>query len=247
MIPVFYKMPEYLARTGYVSPEDQADGIFQDAKGFKGTLFDYYDSHPVQSASFNHIMGGVMAHQAGMLDIYPPERLLEGASAEGPLLVDVGGNVGHDIEKFLARLPTVAARLVLQDLPSVIRLAKCPSSVQVMEHDFFTPQPIRGARAYYLHAVIHDWSDEPARRILGHIKDAMTPGYSKLLVHDHVLPAADVHPQASAYDLMIMGLCSALERTEAMWQALLSSIGLKVIKIWSSPLATMSVIEAELA
>lgn len=245
-MPCFHKMPEYLARTGYVSPEDPADGIFQATKGFKGTLFEYYDSHPEEGASFNHIMGGVMAHQAGMLDIYPSERLLEGASADGPLLVDVGGNVGHDIEKLLARLPTVAARLVLQDRPDVVRVAKCPSSVQVMAHDFFTPQPIHGARAYYLHAVIHDWSDEPARRILGHIRDAMTPGYSKLLVHDHVLPATNPHPQATAYDLAVMAVCSAFERTEAMWQALLASAGLKIIKIWTSPLATMSVIEAEL-
>jgi hypothetical protein len=240
-------MPEYLARTGYVNPENPANGIFQYTKGFKGGLFEYYDSHPEEGASFNNIMGGVMAHQAGMLDIYPSESLLEGASADGPLLVDVGGNVGHDIERLRARLPTVTARLVLQDRPDVVRLAKCPSSVQVMAHDFFMPQPIHGARAYYMHGVIHDWSDEPARRILGHIRDAMTPGYSKLLVHDHVLPAINPHPQATAYDLTMMVKVSAFERTEAMWQELLTSAGFKLLKIWSSPLATQSVIEAELA
>lgn len=98
-----------------------------------------------------------------------------------------------------------------------------------------------------MHGVIHDWSDEPARKILAHLKDAMTPGYSKLLVHDHVLPEYKPHPQATAYDLTMMVKVSAFERTESMWKDLLNSVGFKVIKIWDSPLATQSVIEAELA
>jgi hypothetical protein len=73
----------------------------------------------------------------------------------------------------------------------------------------------------------------------------MTLGYSKLLVHDHVLPDRDPHPQATAYDLTMMVKVSAFERTEQMWVELLGSVGFRVVKIWSSPLATQSVIEAE--
>lgn len=98
-----------------------------------------------------------------------------------------------------------------------------------------------------MHGVIHDWSDERARQILTHLRDAMAPGYSKLLVHDHVLPESNLHPQATAYDLTMMVKVSAFERTESMWKDLLGSVGFRVIKIWSSPLATQSVIEAELA
>jgi hypothetical protein len=223
--------------------------VFQYAKGFKGSLFDYYDTHPVEGAVFNYMMGGVMAKQAGMLDLYPIERLLDEPESPSPppLLVDVGGNVGHDINKFLAKQPGLASRLVLQDRPDVVKVAKCPSTVRVMAHDFFQPQPVRGARAYYLHGVIHDWADEPARRILGHLRDAMTRGYSRLLVHDHVLPASRPHPQATAYDLTMMVKVSAFERTEKMWEDLLGSVGFVIVKIWSSPLATQSVIEAELA
>lgn len=248
-IPCFHKMPEYLAKTGYKNPADPNDGIFQYTKGYQGGLFEYYDTHPVEGKSFNNVMGGVMANQAGMLDIFPYERLAdsEANDSKAPLLVDVGGNVGHDIEKFRAVHPELASRLVLQDRPDVVRIAKCPSTVQIMAHDFFTPQPIKGARAYYMHGVIHDWSDEPARKILAHLKDAMTPGYSKLLVHDHVLPEYKPHPQATAYDLTMMVKVSAFERTESMWKDLLNSVGFKVIKIWDSPLATQSVIEAEIA
>ncbi|KAI1379218.1 S-adenosyl-L-methionine-dependent methyltransferase [Hypoxylon crocopeplum] len=248
-LPCFYKMPEYLAKTGYKNPADPNDGVFQYTKGFRGSLFDYYDAHPVEGATFNNMMGGVMAKQAGMLDIYPYERLADSQPADSPtpLLVDVGGNVGHDINKFLAKQPALALRLVLQDRQDVVRLTKCPSVVQVSAHDFFTAQPVKGARAYYMHGVIHDWSDEPARQILAHLRDAMAPGYSKLLVHDHVLPAHDSHPQATAYDLAMMVKVSAFERTEAMWADLLASVGFRILKIWGSPLATQSVIEAELA
>ncbi|KAI0481331.1 S-adenosyl-L-methionine-dependent methyltransferase [Xylariaceae sp. FL0804] len=248
-LPCFSKMPEYLAKNGYQNPIDPNDGVFQYTKGFKGSLFDYYDKNPVEGASFNNMMGGVMANQAGMLDIYPFEQLNDSLPADSPtpLLVDVGGNVGHDINKFLSKQPALASRLALQDRPDVVQLAKCPDTVKVMAHDFFTPQPIKGARAYYMHGVIHDWSDEPARRILAHLCDAMTPGYSTVLIHDHVLPSTNPHPQATAYDLTMMVKVSAFERTESMWMELLSSVGLRVVKVWDSPVATQSVIVAELA
>ena len=139
-------MPIYLAQHGYQNPADPNNGIFQYTKGFRGSLFDYYDQHPVQGATFNHMMGGVMAKQAGMLDIYPFEQLTDAQPVESPtaLLVDVGGNVGHDINKFLAKHPELAPRLVLQDRPDVVQIAKCPSTVQIMAHDFFTPQPVKG-------------------------------------------------------------------------------------------------------
>ena len=142
-------MPEYLATTGYKNPSNPINGIFQYTKGSKGNLFDYYDTHPQESETFNHIMNGVMAHQAGWLDIYPHETLLA-LGSHGPLaddtaiLVDVGGNTGGDLERFRLVHPEQAGRLVLQDRPEVVCRAICPPPVQKMAHDFFTPQPIQG-------------------------------------------------------------------------------------------------------
>lgn len=96
-----------------------------------------------------------------------------------------------------------------------------------------------------MHGVLHDWSDEPARKILENSRPAMTPGHSKLLVHDHVLPEDYPLPQATAYDLTMMVKVAAQERSESMWRELLESAGFRVIQIWASPLATQSVIEAE--
>lgn len=56
-------------------------------------------------------------------------------------------------------------------------------------HDFFQPQPVRGASAYLLKSIIHDWSDPYATQILTRIREAASPN-SKLLVIDRILPYA---------------------------------------------------------
>ena len=56
-------------------------------------------------------MGGVMANQASWLDKFPHMTLLDSKS-HLPLLVDVGDNVGHDMERFRESHPETAARLL---------------------------------------------------------------------------------------------------------------------------------------
>jgi hypothetical protein len=59
------------------------------------------------------------------LGFYPvKERLLDGANADGVLLVDVGGNIGHDIAEFHSKHPEAPGRLILQDLQPVLDQAK---------------------------------------------------------------------------------------------------------------------------
>jgi len=63
------------------------------------------------------------------------------------LFVDVAGGRGHDVEKFRAQFPHLPGRCVLQELPETIaqvRQTTPPQGVELMEYDFFTPQPIKG-------------------------------------------------------------------------------------------------------
>ncbi|KGO46621.1 O-methyltransferase, family 2 [Penicillium expansum] len=244
---VFFKTPEYLKKTGYANVTDPEDGVFQYTKDYKGDLFAYYNDNPREGASFNHVMGGVMADQATWLDIIPPESFLNGVDPSQPLVVDVGGNIGHDIEKFRQVYPDTAAQLYLEDRPAVIELSKCPDPVNKIPHDFFQEQPIKGSRIYYMHCVLHDWSDEPANRILNALQSALKPGYSKLLIHDHVVPDTMAHPHATSYDLNMMVLVAGQERTETEWRTLLQSAGYNVVQVWRSPLAAQAIVEAELA
>jgi hypothetical protein len=80
-------------------------------------------------------------------------RILEGFEAgEGrPLLVDVGGGKGHDLQVFWERFcrdeEGMRGELVLQELGSVIegiREEELDGSVKRMEYDFFMEQPVKG-------------------------------------------------------------------------------------------------------
>lgn len=66
-----------------------------------------------------------------------------------PILVDVGGGGGQAIVQIMNAHPELPAeKFVLQDLKEPIELARAgsflPKGVQTMEHDFWTPQPVKG-------------------------------------------------------------------------------------------------------
>lgn len=87
-------------------------------------------------------------------DFFPVEELLiKGASLDpdAVFLVDIGGNIGHDIAEFHQKHPDVPGRLILQDLPPVIeQIEELGSKIERMPYDFFTPQPIIGMIGYTL-------------------------------------------------------------------------------------------------
>ena len=109
------------------------------------------------------------------------------------LLVDVAGGFGHDLAGFVQSQhgSRLQGRVILQDLPIVIDdpvTKALPPRIEKQSHDFFTPQPVKGAKCYFMHIILHDWPDEDCIKILSHLRDAMTPGYSQLLVNDAILP-----------------------------------------------------------
>jgi hypothetical protein len=129
------------------------------------------------------------------------------ASDEDLLFIDVAGGKGHDTYEFdLARKKLkLAGKLILQDLGHV--LAQIPEEWTghfiSMPHDIFRAQPAApqasassdsisiptcvGARCYFLRTVLHDWPDSDCVKILQHISNSMSVGYSTLLINEYVL------------------------------------------------------------
>lgn len=62
-------------------------------------------------------------------------------------------------------------------------------NMYVQGHDFFTPQPIKNARVYFMRMILHDWSDSACIQILKHIRDAASPD-TELIVIDSLLEYA---------------------------------------------------------
>ena len=98
-----------------------------------------------------------------------------------------------------------------------------------------------------MHGVLHDWPDKEARQILENQKEALTPGYSTLLIHDHIAPKTLAHPHTTAYDLTMMVMLAGEERSEDRWEMLLESAGYCLIKIHRSSEAVQGIIEAQVA
>ena len=114
------------------------------------------------------------------------ERLFQGLDlgVSDFLLVDGGGGRGHDLEKFRKTFVNVPGRLILQDLPGVIEnIEDLDTSIGRVAHDFTAPQPVYDTRAYFLHSILHDWSDEESVLILQYMSKAMRKGCSRILIH----------------------------------------------------------------
>ncbi|KAJ4294031.1 hypothetical protein N0V90_007720 [Kalmusia sp. IMI 367209] len=251
--PAHLKMPSFFQEHGFTSPNSQTDGPFQHAFDCKG--YHYFEYFQKFDQEMGRRFGSMMdAWSKGRprwfeKEFYPvKERLIAGANTGSVFLVDIGGGTGHDVEgvrqAFATELP---GALILQDRPEVIEFAQIGDGAEKMAHDFLTEQPVKGARAYYLHSIIQDWSDDVNMQILKAIVPAMKEGYSKVLVNDFVVPNQGAQWAQTALDWELMASLGARHRTEAEHQKLYEGVGLKIVGIWRHPHSLDSLIELELA
>lgn len=217
--------------------------------------------------------------------IWPSELVLTGYDwaglPEGSLVVDVGGGLGGVTMPLARNFPGL--RYVIQDRPPVVadgeKFWKSEFSsaldsklVQLQAHDFFEPQPVKDAAVYMLRFILHDWSDDEARRILEHLRQAATPS-TTLLILEQIVPytspvedqVATTIPGAAAPKLPEVlqgngGMATSIvsmadlqmlnfgggsqERTIAAWNNLVRSSGWKIESIKRGPLNSIMCIPA---
>lgn len=246
------RLHEYSRKRGWVNPTDSGDASLQYACKTDKQFFDYIASLGYGEHFNNHMRGYRLGRKPWVAPGFYPvkERLVDGfvGGDDTPLIVDIGGSVGHDMEQFHEYHPDAPGKLIVQDLQRVIDGIKNINLVVTpMAYDFLTEQPVKGARAYYMHSVLHDWPDHVCEKILARVKDAMKPGYSRLLINENVIPSTGAWWETSALDLTMMAILGATERTEGNWHDLIEKAGLKIVKIWSGGRGVESLIEVELA
>ncbi|MCJ1260780.1 hypothetical protein MMC22_000643 [Lobaria immixta] len=242
--PAGSALPAFLEKTGYRNPIDSKKCAFQSAFDTTDEFFGWLVKHPEQHHNFNSSMKGRIEGQANWLDFFPLEdRIVQGFQTKNDAvsIVDIGGGFGYVLETVLDRYPGLKGRCVLQDLPGTIKQIKSPRT---------------GARAYHLKNILHDWPDHQCKIILEQIIPAMEKGYSKIIIHDIVLPNQGVNMNSVQKDLTVsfslldpskvsvemarvkveflqmMVFFAATERTEKQWRKLLGSVGLTIEKIW---------------
>ncbi|CAH0057914.1 unnamed protein product [Clonostachys solani] len=243
---------EYSRKRGFKNPEDAKDTALMYAFNMDKDMFSWQQSLGY-GPHFNNHMGGYRQGRPPWMGagFYPvKENLINDAdtSPEAPFIVDIGGSIGHDLVSFKQHHPDHPGKLVLEDLPVVIgQITDLDPEIERVSYDFHNEQPKKGARAYYMHSVLHDWPDSVCKDILSNIKAAMKPGYSKLLINENVIPDTGAWWETSALDMVMLTLFCSKERTEADWYNLLENMaGLKIVKIWGAGKGVESLIEVEL-
>ena len=79
------------------------------------------------------------------LNVYPIADGTRQWDPQNAVFVDVGGGFGHQCHALQAAYPDLPGQIILQDLPQAIAHALPLPGVKIMTHDFFQPQPIKGA------------------------------------------------------------------------------------------------------
>lgn len=159
-------------------------------------------------------------------------------------IADIGGGHGLLLKTVLAKAPH--AEGVLFDLPGVFEgfdSSVLGDRVTTVGGDFFEAVP-PGCDCYVMKHIIHDWSDDHCRRILGNIAKAMTPE-GRVLVIEFVMPeSAEPHP-AKFMDLNMLAVTEGgTERTEREFEELFASAGLKLEAIHPLTGSPIGVVEA---
>jgi hypothetical protein len=166
-------------------------------------------------------------------------------------VADVGGGNGTMLIGILRATPGL--RGLVFDQPPVAARAKAEIAAAglsercaVVGGSFFEAVP-RGADAYLLKHVIHDWNDERATAILRTCRAVVPPG-GRLLVVEGVYPAridgALASRGAAANDVNMLVCTGGRQRSEAEFRALFAASGFRLTRIVPT-MAMVCVIEGE--
>ena len=97
--------------------------------------------------SFDTFMTVQKQGRPNFADFFPVNtQLVDGfhGTEDAVMLVDVGGGRGQEILELRQKVPNLPGRMILQETPELVGSLPETAGMEIMEHDFFKPQPIRG-------------------------------------------------------------------------------------------------------
>ncbi|KAI1144925.1 S-adenosyl-L-methionine-dependent methyltransferase [Nemania diffusa] len=150
--------------------------------------------------------------------------------------LDFQTRFAHDAidSTILFRYPNLPGRVILQDRPEVVEKAKSAlassANIEVEVYDIFTPESVKGARAYYLRKILHSYVDERCLEVLGNIKAGMTEE-SVIMIDETVLPECGAGLRGAQHDIEVLMSVGAKERTKCEWEMLLEGVGLNLCEV----------------
>lgn len=139
-------LPKFLEKNKYQNTYDPNDCAFQFGHRSEYNCWEWSDHHRAAVNEFDEVVSPYV-QQASWLNFYPlMARLKAGHNLKEDevALVNISGGRGHECEAIRARYPILPGRMVLQDNADNIARALPVKGMDVMVHDIFCPQPIKG-------------------------------------------------------------------------------------------------------
>lgn len=210
-------------------------------KVFGMPIFEYLAQHTELASQFSEAMVGVHGREpSAVAAAYDFSTFEE--------IVDVGGATGNMLAHIVDRYPQSRGILfdrpqVVADAPAFLRARGVDDRVRIESGDFFQSVP-RGADAYILSHIVHDWKEDQCLTILRNCRNAMKPG-AKLLLVEFVLPGGVEPHFGKLLDMVMLAITGGEERTSAEYASLLAQAGLRVTRVVPTG-SDVSVVEAEL-
>ena len=197
---------------------------------------------PEESANFDAAMADFTALAAvavaAAYDFQSVRTVVDVGGGNGALLIGILNAHSHLHGTVFDRPP--AAERAAQQIAERGLAGRC----EAMGGDFFREVP-RGADAYVLKHVIHDWDDERAVAILANCRRAMPDAGGVLIVEGVYPPRIDeslASRGAAANDVNMLVNTGGRQRSEAEFRSLFEAAGFTLTRIVPT-LAPVSVIE----
>ncbi|KAJ9256884.1 hypothetical protein DTO195F2_5709 [Paecilomyces variotii] len=238
---------EFLAQNNWKDHITTRHNPYTYAHGCEGnTMFEFLSGIPSRFTRFNEAMVAQDSGQVTM-GIYPfALELAKDAEDDRVTIVDVGGGRGHILQQIKENCSGVKGKFILQDQAGVVAEAKdelARTGIEAMTHDFFQPQPVKGALVYYLRRILHDWPESESKSILQNLAASMDHQKSRVLITEFIVPEVGSSMLAAWMDQAMMTF-GGTERTEKNFERLLDISGLKIVKVWKAPGTPVGIIEA---
>lgn len=240
MTPAYNAIPKFLASTSYRNPS--ASAPFNLAYNTDQCVFEWRKQNPENAKAGQAFMAAQRLGQQSiwegnrvpLSDLRLSERDLEAGRV---LLVDVGGGFGHQCIDLRRLNPDIKGHMITQDLPLVHGMIDKKDDlisldIELMAHDFMEPQPVHGAKAYYLRNVIHNWNDTVSEVVLKHVRQALRED-SVVMIDDVVMPRVRATWKQASMDIAMMTMLAAMERTEEQFRHLMLRAGLELRDVWT--------------
>jgi hypothetical protein len=187
-------------------------------------VWTYRSEHPEERAVFDAAMVA-LTHRTNA-------SLLEAYDFGGfRVLVDVGGGLGTFLSALLAAYESLHGVLfdqphVLDGTEELLRDAGLTDRCRIVAGSFFDEVP-KGADAYLLKSILHDWNDEEATSILRTCRRAIGAG-GTLLVVERVLGQPNEGAEMKFSDLNMLVMPGGRERNLQEFELLFETAGFRL-------------------